>query len=272
MRATLVRLTLAAVFATGHAAVARAQSDPPVRSELRGQLGASINNAGLQNTLEMTWIRPRISAGVVHGLTPAQTRLGGWLQISPLPVFDLRAGVDPSIYFGTFNSLQGFDSYEQAFDKDARDARAGAKAGYALRTYLAPTVKLKAGPIAAAVTAELEWWRSNEDAPYFYEPTRDTLLKSSGDRLMTTSSVVLWQRGSMSAGAIHTSMRVFDAQPNDVQKLGAIAIHQSRGRRFGLSNPRVTVIVAKYLEDPSKDGQWTAAAAVGFRAVRTKTR
>lgn len=266
MRATFIRLAVALAVLIVHVP-AWAQQDAP-RREMRGQLGASINNAGIQQTLEMSWIRPRISAGVVHGLTPAQTRLGGWLQVSPAPFFDLRAGVDPSAYFGTFNSLQGFDSYGDAFDKDARDTRAGAKAGYSLRAYLAPTLKMKAGPIVAAATAELEWWRASEDAPFFYEPTRDTLLKSSGDRLMTTSSVVMYQRGAISAGGIHTSMRVFDARRNDVQKLGAIVIHESAVKRFGLSNPRVTLVVAKYLQDPSKEGQWTAAAAIGFRTRR----
>ena len=32
-----------------------------------------------------------------------------------------------------------------------------------------------------------------------------------------------------------------------------------------LPNARLTMVVAKYLEDPSKEGQWTVAMAVGFR-------
>ena len=270
MRVTTTR-TLVAAALLAAAVPAQAQTAAP-RRELRGQIGASINNAGLQNTLELSWTRALVSAGVVHGLTPAQTRIGGWLQIAPARMFDIRAGVDPSLYFGTFNSLQGFDAYDDAFDKDARDARAGAKAGYSVRAYLAPTVRMKAGPIVASATGELEYWRSNAGGPFFYEPTRDTLLKSSGDRLLATTSVVMYRlergEGALSAGAIHTTLRVFDAGANDIRKLGGIVIREFSERHFGLPRPRVTLVVAKYLDDPSKAGQWTAAAAVGFRSAR----
>lgn len=276
---------LAALFLLIVPAVASAQQPQPETSrELRGQVGASYNNAGLQNTLELSWLRPatasthpllagaHFGAGIVHALTPAQMRLGGWVQYSPLSIIDIRAGVDPSVYFGTFNSLQGFDSYGDPFDTDARKARAGAKAGLSMRTYVAPTVKLKAGPIVASATAELEWWRSNAGGDFFYEPMRDTLLKSAGDRMMSTTGVVMYQKamgeGTLSAGVLHTTVRVFDAPLNDIQKLGAIAIREFTGSRFGLPRPKLTLIVARYLDDRSKHGQWAAAAAIGFRSRR----
>jgi hypothetical protein len=265
--------------------VASAQQPQPETSrELRGQLGASYNNAGLQNTLELSWLRPASSsthpmlagahfgAGIVHALTPTQMRLGGWVQYSPLSILDIRAGVDPSVYFGTFNSLQGFDSYDDSFDTDARKARAGAKAGLSMRTYVAPTLKLKAGPIVASATAELEWWRSNAAGDFFYEPTRDTLLRSAGDRMISTTGIVMYQQamgeGTLAIGALHTTARVSDAPLNDIQKLGAIAIREYAGARFGLPRPKVTLVVARYLDDRSKEGQWTAAVAVGFRSRR----
>jgi len=222
--------------------------------EVRGQLGVSINNAGLQNVIEVSWMRPasasthpllagaRFGAGIVHALTPAQTRLGGWLEYSPLSFLDIRAGIDPSVYFGTFNSLQGFDSYSDAFDTDAREARGGGRAGYSTRAYVAPTLKMKIGPIVASATAEMEWWRSNAEREFFYEPTRDTLLKSAGDRMLATAAVLMYQH--------------------------SIGRGEFSGPRFGLPHPRLTLVVARYLDDPSKEGQWTAAAAVGFRSRR----
>jgi hypothetical protein len=276
---------LAVLFLVAVPSVALAQQPQSETSrELRGQLGASYNNAGLQNTLEWSWLRPttasthpllagaHFGAGIVHALTPTQTRLGGWVQYSPFSILDIRAGVDPSVYFGTFNSLQSFDSYEDPFDTDTRKARAGAKAGLSMRTYVAPTVKLKAGPIVASVTAEIEWWRSNAEGDFFYEPTRDTLLKSAGDRMMSTTGIVMYQtamgEGTLSIGALHTSARVSGAPLNDIQKLGAIAVREFGASRFGLPRPKLTLIVARYLDDRSKDGQWTAAAAIGFRSRR----
>lgn len=263
---------------------AAAAQEPPAGPGrgIRAQLGASINNAGLQNLLEVAWTRPlsasshpllagaHISGGIVHVLTPTQTKLGGWVEYSPLSILDIRAGVDPSAYFGTFNSLQGFDSYDDAFDSEAREGRAGAKRGVSIRSYIAPTIKVKAGPLAAATTLELEWWRSSAAAVFFYEPTRDTLLKSDGDRMLNATSVLLYQRragaGQLSVGALHTFSKVYDADQNRVQKLGAIAIREFRGPHFRLPHPKVTLVVARYLDDRWKDGQWTAALALGFRS------
>ncbi|HUF25243.1 MAG TPA: hypothetical protein VMN81_14010 [Vicinamibacterales bacterium] len=260
-----------------------AQQAEPGRS-ITGQAGASINNPGVQTTLEVSWLRPlsssthpllsgaHVAAGAIHTLTPAQTRVGGWVQYAPLSIVEIRAGVDPSVYFGTFNSLQGFDGYDEAFDSDARKGRAGAEPGFGLRTYVAPTLKMRAGPFVASAGAELEWWRASAEREFFYEPTRDTLLKSGGDRIIRTTAVVMYRRaldsGSLAIGPIHTTSRVPDARHNDVRKAGVLAVREYDGRRFGLPRPKLTLMAGRYLADPSKDGQWTAAVAIGFTAKR----
>jgi hypothetical protein len=71
--------------------------------------------------------------------------------------------------------------------------------------------------------------------------------------------------GTLSAGAIYNFMNVFDAPGNRIRKVGLIGVREFAGRRFHLPNARLTMVVSKYLEDPSKEGQWTAAMAVGFR-------
>ena len=273
---------LAALVVPGVAAGQTPQAPPtsgPTR-EVRGQLGASINNLGLQNTVDVSWNWPlstsrqpllsgaHVKAGVTNALTPAQARLGGWVEVSPLSVLDIRVGADPSAYFGTFNSLQSFGSYQEPFDTDARKARGGGKAGTAARFYVSPTLKMKAGPVVAATTADVEWWRSNASGEFFYEPTRDTLLKSGGDRLFVTTSVVMYQKamtsGTLSAGALHSLTRVADAPDNQIQKLGAIVVREFGLARFHLPRPRFTAIVSRYLDDPSKHGQWSGAVAIGF--------
>lgn len=274
------RLTLAAVVMLPAVAGAQMPPDGP-RREVRGQLGASVNNMGLQNTIDVTWTWPlssstnpllsgaHITTGITHALTPAQTRLGGWIEVAPLSVFDVRVGFDPSAYFGTFNSLQSFDSYADPFDKTARDTRGGGKVGTAGRLYVSPSLKMQAGPIVALAGADFEWWRSNASGALFYEPTRDTLLKSGGDRLVTTTSIVMYRRamrsGTMSAGAIHNTTNVFDARRNRIQKLGVIGVREFDTGRFHLPRPRFTVVVSRYLADPSKEGQWSAALAIGFK-------
>ena len=263
-------------------AAGRAQTvgDGPKR-EMRGQLGASMNNLGVQNTIDVTWTWPlsastnpllsgaHLTTGITNALTPAQARLGGWVEVSPLSILDVRAGVEPTAYFGTFNSLQSFESYSDSFDTDSRKVRGGGKAGTAARFYVSPTLKMKAGPIVAAAGADVEWWRSNAEGTLFYEPTRDTLLKSDGERLVSTSALVMYQHsmraGTLSFGALHTTTEVSDARINRIQKLGAIVVRQFDAHRFHLPSPRITAVVSRYLADPSKEGEWGAALAVGFR-------
>jgi hypothetical protein len=281
MSCCLLALVLQAASAGAQAPASGDAARSP-RREVRGQLGASINNAGLQSSIDLVWTRPlsdsaspifsgaHVSAGVSHAVTPAQARLGAWIEYSPLSIFDLRVGADPQAYFGTFHSLMSFDAYTDSFDKDARKSRGEASAGTAVRVYAAPTIKAKAGRLVASAGAEFEWWRSSADGAFFYEPTRDTLLRSRGDGMMTATTVVLYQQargdgGTLSAGGLHNLAYVYDAPGNRIQRVGAIAIREFGVRRFRLPNPRVTGVVAYYLDDPSKEGQLYAAVAVGFR-------
>jgi hypothetical protein len=290
MGRTLFRLTLViATVLTMRPEVAWAQPTREVTPagparEIRGQVGASVNNAGVQNTLDVSWTWPtsrsthpllsgaHLATGITNAITPTQAKLGGWIEYSPLSILGLRAGFDPAIYFGTFDSLMGFLSYAEPFHPQYRESRGGAKAGASTRTYVSPTLKFKTGPIVGSASAELEWWRSSADEPFFYEPTRDTLLRSGGDQMMTTTSVLMYQRmsgaGSFSVGGLHTLAKVSDAPENRIQKVGAIAIKEFAASHYGLSHPRLTFVLARYLEDPNKRDEWTAAVAIGFRTGR----
>ncbi len=249
--------------------------------EVRGQLGASVNNLGLQNTLEVSWTRPlttsthplladaHVSAGVVSVTTPALGRLGGWIEFAPVSVLTVRAGTEPAAYFGTFNALKSFGAYSEPFDNESKDAKER-KTGTGMRTYLTPSILGRVGPVVARISAEFEHWRSSAAGPLFYEPTRDTLLRSRGDWLLNSASVVMFQRddregGFLSAGLLHNLTRVFDAPDNQVQRLGVLAIREFGTPRLRIPHLRLTATVWRYLDDPSKQGQWGAAAALGFR-------
>lgn len=276
-------LVLAALVCGATTSAVAQTSQPPVPAggrEVRGQLGASVNNLGLQNSIDMSWTWPltqsgnpllsgaHLATGISHALTPAQTRLGGWVEFAPLSLVSIRGGVDPSAYFGTFKSLMSFDAYSDAFDKDARDVRGGSRAGTGSRVYLTPSVKMKAGPLVGSFSADFEWWRSSAAGAFFYEPTRDTLLKSGGDRVVTMTSVVMYQRGLLSAGGIHNLSSVPDAPENRIQRVGLIAVREFASPHFRLPHPRVTALLTYYVDDPSKRGQVSAALAIGFRTGR----
>jgi hypothetical protein len=258
---------------------------PPAVTEVRSQLGASYNNAGLQEAIDASWRRAlsgstspmlsdaHVAVGGTLAATPTGVRAGAWAELAPVSIFTLRVGMEPAQYFGTFHSLTSFDNRTDVFDPDARKARANAKAGRTMRMYVAPSVQLRAGHVAAASTLNFERWSSSVAGPLFYEPTRDTLLATSGDHLATLTTVMLYEHvrvggGKLSAGPIHTLTRVHGKSLNQIQKIGMLVTQQSAGRHLGMTRPSLTAMVGYYVDDPHKDGQWTAAMSVGFTLRR----
>ena len=282
-------LALVAAMAAVPVAAQEPVTGPPVAPatvrELRGQLGASINTLGVQQAFDLSWRRvlstsgrpllseAHVAIGGSTAITPAHVRAGAWVEMAPVSVFVVRAGVEPAQYFGTFNSLTSFDSRPSAFDTDSRRERGGATSGTATRLYVTPTLQFRAGHLVAATSADLEWWSSSAAGPYFYEPTRDTLLDVHGDSLTTLTSAVLYEHplasgGHVSAGLMHTLTRVDHHSLNQVQRLGIVAIRQLNGELLGLAKPSFTGSVSRYLDDPSKRGEWTATLAIGFSVRR----
>jgi hypothetical protein len=265
---------------------AQTAARPAAIKEVRSQLGASINNAGLQQAFDASWRKPlsastsvllsesHVAFGGTIAATPASLRGGAWFEIAPVSFIVVRAGVDPSQYFGTFDSLTSFDSRTDAFDTDARKARHSALSGRTTKFYVTPALQFRAGRFAGQTSLDIERWSSSAPGPLFYEPTRDTLLDVTGDRLTTWSTAILYEHvrsggGKFSAGPMHSLMRVQGSSDlNQVQRLGVVLIQQSAGRRLGLAQPRATLVVARYLDDSSKRGQWSAMAALGFTLRR----
>jgi hypothetical protein len=286
----LHRVLLAALICVFISAVAAAQAPASggptqpsgVQRVVSGQLGGSVNEPGLRTTLEVSWARPlyssdsplladaHISAGLVSVTTPSAARLGGWVEYSPLSVLDIRVGIEPAVYFGTFNSLLSFGAYADPYDRKTRNAREDSTSGAGSRAYVSPALKMKAGRLVARAGAEFERWSASATGPLFYEPTRDTLLKTDGDYLMTMSTVAMYQHedpsgGLLSGGVIYDMTDVFDAPNNRSQRLGLIGIREFGAPRYHLPHFRVTAVVWRYLEDPSKRHQWGGAVAIAFR-------
>jgi hypothetical protein len=257
---------------------------PASTVDLRGQLGASINNAGAQLSFELSRRRPlsrsrhplfadaHVGVGGTAAFTPAHLRAGVWVEAAPVSVFVLRVGAEPAYYFGTFDSLASFESRRDAFDSDSRNDRGGAVAGTATRFYVTPTLRLRAGRFIGFASADLERWSSSAAGPFFYEPTRDTLIDARGDQLITVTSAVLYEHpvatGHVTAGVTHSRMQAHGGSLNQIQRLGVVAIKQSDGRLLWLNAPSVTITTSRYLDDPFKQGEWTASMAIGFSLHR----
>jgi hypothetical protein len=254
---------------------------PALVKTATGQLGASINNAGLQQSFDFSasrkltrsthpWLADAQGAlGGTLAATPAGVRGGPWAEFAPLSVYVVRAGVEPGQYFGTFHSLTSFDTRLDVFDPDARKARGSARSGRTMKWYVAQTLQLRAGPVVARSTFNTEWWSSTASGPLFYEPTRDTLLEADGDRIASMSSAIVYQKvlsggGQFMFGPTHSIMRIDGHELNKVQKVGLVAVRQMAGNHLGLRRPSLSAQATYYVDDPSKHGQWGGAVAIGF--------
>jgi hypothetical protein len=262
-------------------------TNPTLTREVRNSIGASFNPLGLQDVLDVSWKRSlsasqnpllseaHVSFGLSQRLTPAYDRLGLWLEVAPLSVLDIRAGVEPVVYFGTFKSLLYFPEYSARFDDDARKARGDeAAAGLAGRAYLSPTFKLRVGSVLLRARADFEWWRARDKGRFFYEPSRDTLLRATGDAMVTGEAVLLreWKQGNgrkLLLGPVYDLTWVYDAPENRRQDVGLVGIWQLGAKGLGLRQPVLMAKVFYYLEDPSKRHEMGAQLAFGFAMGRT---
>jgi hypothetical protein len=289
MKTRIVRIAFAAVLAAAvPSAVAQAQpavTKPTVKAAT-GQLGASINNAGLQQSFDLSasrallasknpWLAgAHIAAGGSLAATPAGVRGGAWAEFAPLSVYSIRAGAEPGQYFGTFHSLTSFDAREDAFDPDSRKARDSASSGRTTKLYVTHMLQLRAGHVVARATFNQERWSSSAAGPFYYEPTRDTLLAAGRDHIASMTSVLLYQKalaggGQFMFGPTHSIMRVNGQNTlNRVQTAGVLAVHQMSGNHLGLIRPNISLQAVYYIDDPSKQGQWGGAMAIGFSLGR----
>jgi hypothetical protein len=269
----LKRLLIAAALVLAYALAAA--------GEVRVGLGGSVNPAGLQNALDVSWRRDlsrshgalvadaHVSAGVSSRLTPAYARVGPWVELAPLSVVEVRTGLEAVGYFGTFHSLLSYAGYGERFDDHSRKLRDDARSGLGARGYVAPTLKGRVGPLVFRSRAEFEWWTVRVPGPYVYEPSRDTLLRASGDGLVATETLLLWafhEDGPrrLMAGPIHEMTLVHDYAGNRRQLVGVVAVWGTGRRLFGLTDPMVLAKVSRYVEDPYREGR--VAVQLGLSA------
>jgi hypothetical protein len=258
-----------------------ARAEPPRRALLE-TFGGSVNNLGVQQTLEASWTwdlgpssHPLLSdahlaLGVTNHLSPAYTRVGAWAAWAPLSVLELRVGAEPVYYFGIVGSLIGFPTQSAVFDEDARRAlRPQAVAQGGMRLFVAPTLKARVGRVVASATVDVERWNVDGPNTFFYEPFRDTLLASHGDSLWRTSTVLLMEANGQGgrkllAGLHHEFMRVRRVPENDMHRLGPLAVWTLADEQFGVQSPTVIVNVYYYLEDTYKRHEPGASIGVRF--------
>lgn len=241
--------------------------------QVRGGFALQMNPIGVRADLEAIW-RRRLSAsthpllrdahlafGVGDQLTPASNQTQAWIEVSPLSILDIRAGVTGVAYFGTFGNLVGLKGYGSDFSDDARKAlEEGATSGVGRRFFVSPALKFKAGRVSVRTTADFESWKVKDaPGPVYYEPNRGTLLDARGDSLVSGSNVVLCDLSKGGAetvrvGVLHDYLKVWDAPSNRRQRVGPLALIKLGEGRLGGRDRVLSFAVLKYLKAPDRTG------------------
>lgn len=242
-----------------------------------------LNPLGIQDAFEVNWTRrindrndplfkdAHVAAGISSKLTPAFERVGAWFEYSPLSVIDLRFGVEPVFYFGTYKALLPFEGADARFDDEVIEERQSeASSGLAGRVYISPTLKARAGSTVARARAEVSFWKaSKQGEPFFYEPAWDTLIKASGSRVLTVEAMVLREfrlsaDQTLLVGPVYDLIAVKEASGNRKQDLGLVLVW-SRSRAFhALKDPAVAAKLIYFIEDPWRRHEAAAQIALVF--------
>jgi hypothetical protein len=265
---------------------AQAQTQPAARAWARrvdNTLFFVLNPLGVMDSLDVTWTRPvnrsddllhkdaHIAAGLMNRVTPAFLRTAPWFEYSPLSIVDLRVGVEPVFYFGTFKAFLTFNRPSADFSDDViKDRQDEAAAGFAGRVFFAPTLKAKAGPVVARVRAEVSYWKAgSEGEPYFYEPVLDTLLKASGSTTLTLEALALREFDldgdkKFLLGPVYDLTSVKEASGNRKQDIGLIAAWSKSGSFHAVKSPSLAAKIVYFLEDPIRRHEPAAFLTLGF--------
>ncbi|GEM_PF-1903607 len=249
-----------------------------LRREVAAMVGASANPEGAIARVEVRWRRPlsrstapalsdaHLSGGVSPEITPAYTRLGVWAEFAPVSFLGVRAGFEPALYFGTFRSLLSFSDIRAPFNRAALKARRDeATAGSALRVFVRPVLRMKVGRVGAEVTAQVERWRSSAAGPFYYEPSRNTLVAAGGGNVGVLSAAVLYDASArLGVGAMYDLTHVYAASANRIQRAGALVTFAPRKGFPVLGRPSLTAVAGVYLQDPCRPNQVFAGLGLDF--------
>jgi len=235
------------------------------------------------DSVDVTWTKPinhrldllhkdaHVATGVTTRIAPAFLRIGPWFEYSPLSIVDLRVGVEPVYYFGTFKAFLPFERPSANFDDEVIQARQGeAAAGFAGRVYFSPTLKARAGAVVARVRAEVARYKAEKAGdPFFYEPVLDTLVKAEGSTVLTLEALALREielgvGQKLLLGPVYDLTSVSEASINRKQDIGLIAAWSKTGAFHALKDPSVAAKVVYFLQDPVRRHEPAAFVTFAF--------
>ncbi len=277
----LLMILSAGLYPMWNAATAYGASDREVQTVLQTDIAAQTNPEGL--LLSLGGFRRRImatdrelgipssylQAGIGIGSTPAYGRASVHAEWLAAVFTKIRVQYDFYRFYGTNTSLLSFPSGKASFGRSEVKALEGTEeAGSGSRFLIRPTLYAKAGPLLIMNQTDIAYFHFSGRGPYFLEWTYETLLKD-GDYLIENRTNFLYEimKGpgevSLLAGPYYEFMHTAAADL-ERQRAGVMAYWVPREAMGPLKRPRFFAQVGYYIQDRNREGEYTAAAGMGF--------
>lgn len=215
---------------------------------------------------------------VTPAISPAWVRGGPQIEVQPLAILRLSATYELIGYYGSFDSLQSFQTANADWSEAAIEER-GELGSYSTSgsiLTLSALLQAKVGPIAARSNyrAIYQSMRTQNDDPLFYDLVFDLLVPNNGF-LHTVDSDVLFlhPNNALTLGIRHTYTHAsyddtmylagesVSEGREDTHRLGpllAYRLSQRSDMRF--SQPTLVLIMNWWLQHPYRTGAETSQA------------
>ncbi|UCD85112.1 MAG: hypothetical protein JSU92_02675 [Deltaproteobacteria bacterium] len=211
-----------------------------------------------------------LGIGFAESISPATNSVGGFIEIEPVAVFNLRIQYEYIQYFGVLTAILTFPDKDSDYSDDILDERKeNGDAEWATGSHISilPTFQIKIGRFVALDMLSFEWWEIDKNN-YFYEPSNDTLMKTS-DYFFTNATIAgleLWSRDEntmMILGTRYTHFRVESADKIRKQ-LDGIMIWMMGEKRWWMEKPVLVTVAGGILEDKYREGSFFAGIVFEF--------
>jgi len=275
---------LALVIAATTAAPAEAQYGPQPPNQIFYQSStiARLNPLGLISRFQLQYRRRLyqsnsvfvrnnyVGFGVVAQGSPAFGRVGGVVEIAPVPMLVLRASYEAVGYFGTFEFMNSYADPSADFSDSAQDDNRDADGNYAAFGHeltLGAIAQIKLGPVA--IRNNLRVIRGDYDLrggdSYYYDPIYDTLSEDGGWMLTDDLDLLYQHQTTWTAGIRYTITAPFysgdvSGTPADdngpFDRLGFVVAYthfQEYKQRF--NGPTVLLLMQWYLRHRWRTGE-----------------
>ena len=138
--------------------------------------------------------------------SPAFARVGGRLRFEPMAMLDITPYVYGTQYFGNFQTVVGYDSWDALYgDNDTiaayvEEEPTRQSTGRGVHVGTNATLKAKAGPAILMVNGDLSrWWVDGsvaDDHAYFFEREWEVMMRlgpEGGDSLFMLNGALLYE-------------------------------------------------------------------------------